>query len=246
MTDAFVYGLHAVRALINNPSRTIKSLWIQAGSTEQKLATLTQDARKRDISVQVVPQQKLTQKFGEIVHQGIVAEVSPLKPLQESDLPTLLNNLTTPAFLLILDGITDPHNLGACIRSADAAGVHAIIIPKDKSVGLTATVSKVACGAMESVPVVTVTNLSRTLSLLQKEGIWIYGAAGESDKTIWNIDFKGPIALVLGAEGTGLRRLTREHCDTLFSLPMLGQVESLNVSVATGISLFEVVRQRNP
>lgn len=244
MSDAVIYGLHAVRALLKNPIRTINALWIQAGESEQRLAEVIQQASLRQVPIHIVPQHKLTQQFGAVVHQGIVAQVAPLRPLQEADLTALISDLTTPPFLLVLDGITDPHNLGACLRTADAAGVHAVILPKDKSVGLNATVSKVACGAMESVPVITVTNLSRTLSLLQNLGIWIYGAAGEATLSIWQIDFKGPVALVLGSEGTGLRRLTRAHCDGLFALPMMGQVESLNVSVATGISLFEVVRQR--
>jgi 23S rRNA (guanosine2251-2'-O)-methyltransferase len=245
MPDAVIYGLHAVRARLTHSKQTIKALWIQSGPAEQRCSALIQQAQQSHIPIRIVSPSHLSQQFGEVVHQGIVAQVTPLPTYQEADLPQLLQNLSTPAFLLVLDGITDPHNLGACLRSADAAGVNAVILPKDKSVGLTAAVSKVACGAVESVPVITVTNLSRTLSQLQALGIWIYGAAGEAQETIWSIDFKGPIALVMGSEGNGLRRLTREHCDGLFSLPMLGQVESLNVSVATGVSLFEVVRQRH-
>lgn len=244
MTEGAIYGVHAVRARLNHSKKTVKGLWIQAGPTEQRYSALMQQARDANINVQVVSAAHLSKQFGEVVHQGIIAQVTPLPTFHEADLPLLLQNLTTPPFLLILDGITDPHNFGACLRSADAAGVDAVIIPKDKSVGLNATVSKVACGAVDSVPVISVTNLSRTLGQLQTLGIWIYGAAGEANTSVWNLDFKGPIALVLGSEGSGLRRLTREHCDGLFSLPMLGQVESLNVSVATGVSLFEVVRQR--
>ena len=149
-----------------------------------------------------------------------------------------------PPFLLVLDGVQDPHNLGACLRSADAAGVHAVIVPKDRSAGLTATVRKVACGAAETVPLLAVTNLARTLRTLQDAGVWLFGAAGEAEKSIYDIDLKGPLALVMGNEGSGLRRLTREHCDELFAIPMVGTVESLNVSVATGVALFEAGRQR--
>jgi 23S rRNA (guanosine2251-2'-O)-methyltransferase len=157
----------------------------------------------------------------------------------------LLVKLTVPPLLLILDGVQDPQNLGACFRSADAAGVHAIIAPKDKAVGLTPVVSKVACGAMETVPFVQVTNLARTLEMLKELGVWIYGAAGEAEKTIYQTDLKGPAAFVLGSEGDGMRRLTRETCDVLVKIPMFGTVESLNVSVAAGVVLFEAVRQRS-
>jgi 23S rRNA (guanosine2251-2'-O)-methyltransferase len=162
----------------------------------------------------------------------------------ESDLATLLEQKDNP-FLLILDGVTDPHNLGAILRSADAAGVHAVISPKDRSAKLTSVVRKVACGAAEAVPFITVTNLARTLRELQDAGVWVVGAAGETETTIYQADFKGPLALVLGAEGEGLRRLTRETCDGLVKIPMFGSVSSLNVSVAAGICLFEAVRQRS-
>ena len=162
----------------------------------------------------------------------------------EADLENILMNLQTPAFLLILDGVQDPHNLGACLRSADAAGVHAVIAPKDKSVGLTSTVSKVASGAAETVPFIQVTNLARTLRFLKENNIWIIGADALADKAIFDSDLTAPIALVLGAEGSGMRRLTREHCDLLVNIPMSGSVSSLNVSVAAGIFLFEATRQR--
>ena len=144
-----------------------------------------------------------------------------------------------------LDGVTDPHNLGACLRSADAAGVHAVIVPKDRSAQLNATAKKVACGAAESVPLIRVTNLARTMRMLQEENIWIVGTAGEADHTLYQSKMTGRLALVMGAEGEGMRRLTREHCDELISIPMAGSVSSLNVSVATGICLFEAVRQRS-
>ena len=147
-------------------------------------------------------------------------------------------------FLLILDGVTDPHNLGACLRNADAAGIDAVIVPKDNAASITAAVSKVACGAAEVMPLFQVTNLARTMKQLQQKGIWLFGAAGEANCGLYEADLKGPMALVMGAEGQGLRRLTREQCDTLISIPMTGYVSSLNVSVATGICLFEAVRQR--
>jgi 23S rRNA (guanosine2251-2'-O)-methyltransferase len=177
-------------------------------------------------------------------HQGVIAFCQSTESYSEDDLQALLEGLDVPPFLLILDGVQDPHNLGACFRSADAAGVHAIIAPKDKSVGLTAVVSKVASGAAEAVPFVQVTNLARTLEILKEMGIWVYGAAGEAEQTLYQADLRGPIAIVLGSEGEGLRRLTRERCDVLLKIPMHGSVSSLNVSVATGIFLFEALRQR--
>jgi len=164
--------------------------------------------------------------------------------LDEAGLLRLVDDSPGPVLLLVLDGITDPHNLGACLRSADAAGVHAVIVPKDKSADLGPTVSKVACGAAEAVPFARVTNIARTLEALKARGVWIYGTAGEAQATVYDSDFSGPVALVMGAEGAGLRRLTRELCDHLVKLPMAGSVSSLNVSVATGICLFEAVRQR--
>ena len=162
-------------------------------------------------------------------------------------LDELLDRLEVPPLLLVLDGVTDPHNLGACLRTADAAGVHAVIIPKDKSATLNSTVRKVACGAAEVVPLVAVTNLARALEKLRQKGLWVVGTAGDAEQTLYQQDMTGPLILVMGAEGTGMRRLTREHCDYLVHLPMQGSVSSLNVSVATGVCLFEAQRQRlNP
>lgn len=242
MTDVLIYGVHAVKALLQNSKRKIKSLWIQKDKAERLLAQLAPEAT---VPLHLVSIEDLDRQFKKLVHQGVVAVASELPLYVEADLPTLLDHLNSPALILILDGITDPHNLGACLRSADATQVHCVILPKDKSAGPSAVVSKIASGALESVPIVQVTNLARTMRALQEQGIWIYGAAGEADGTLWSIDFKGPVAIVMGSEGDGLRRLTREHCDGLFSLPMLGSVESLNVSVATGVCLYEVVRQRH-
>ncbi|MDD1631046.1 MAG: 23S rRNA (guanosine(2251)-2'-O)-methyltransferase RlmB, partial [Methylococcaceae bacterium] len=177
-------------------------------------------------------------------HQGIVIEVEMPGELSESDLKTAVENLSETALFLVLDNVQDPHNLGACLRTADATGVHGVIITKDNATGITPTVCKVASGAAETVPVYQVTNLSRTLRWLKGEGLWIMGAAGETAQTIYKSDFTVPMALVVGAEGKGLRRLTKEQCDVLVSVPMLGQVESLNLSVATGVLLYEAVRQR--
>ena len=196
------------------------------------------------VVIQLANRQFLDEKSEGAVHQGIIARVKPGRQYQENDLPDLLAQLDQP-FLLILDGVTDPHNLGACLRSADAAGVHAVIVPKDRSAQLNATAKKVACGAAENVPLIRVTNLARTMRLLQEENVWIVGTAGEADHTLFQSKMTGPMALVMGAEGEGMRRLTREHCDELISIPMAGSVSSLNVSVATGICLFEAVRQRS-
>ena len=171
------------------------------------------------------------------------ARAKPAKILDESDLDRLLDSTPVP-LLLVLDGVTDPHNIGACLRTADAAGAHALIVPKDKSGGLTGTARKVACGAAEVVPFIQVTNLSRTLKQLQDKGVWVIGTAGEAEQLIYDCKLSGPMALVMGAEGKGMRRLTRETCDELLKLPMAGSVSSLNVSVATGVCLYEIVRQR--
>lgn len=245
MTEHYVYGVHAVAALLRNRHRKTKLLYINEERLDKRLQTLLDLALEAQIPVEKLSAQKMNQRFSEFAHQGVVASASQLADYGETDLPALLAGSKKPALILILDGITDPHNLGACLRSADATGVDFVVIPKDKSASITAVVSKVACGAAESVPLVRVTNLVRAIETLKAEGVWVYGAAGEATTNLYNLDSKGSIALVMGAEGEGLRRLTREHCDGLFSLPMLGAVESLNVSVATGVSLFEVVRQRS-
>jgi len=178
-------------------------------------------------------------------HQGVVAECNVAASSQLAlNIAELLSGIDGAPFLLVLDGVQDPHNLGACLRSADAAGVHAVIVPRDRAVGITPVVSKVACGAAEHVPLIQVTNLARALRQLQDEGVWLLGADERAETSLFDADLKGPLALVLGAEGQGLRRLTREQCDVLISVPMAGSVSSLNVSVATGVCLFEAVRQR--
>jgi 23S rRNA (guanosine2251-2'-O)-methyltransferase len=170
----------------------------------------------------------------------------PIRPLDDNSLLDLLDTLTDPPLLLILDGVQDPHNLGACMRTADAAGVHAVIAPKDRAAPLTETVQRIACGAAERLPFVQATNLARTLEQLKERGIWVVGTASEAEQTIYEVNLTGPLAIVVGFEGAGLRRLTRDKCDVLARIPMFGSVESLNVSVAAGVCLFEAVRQRLP
>ncbi|GAL29842.1 23S rRNA (guanosine-2'-O-) -methyltransferase rlmB [Vibrio variabilis] len=195
------------------------------------------------VSIQQMNRKTLDDKASGANHQGIIAKVKPAKQLNENDLDDVLAQHEQP-LLLILDGVTDPHNLGACLRNADAAGVAAVIVPKDRSAPMTATVSKVACGAAETVPLIRVTNLARTMRALQEKGIWIVGTAGEATHDIYQAKLSGSLAVVMGAEGDGMRRLTRETCDDLIKIPMAGAVSSLNVSVASGICLFEAVRQR--
>lgn len=238
-----VYGLHAVTTLLQRSPEHIVELWVQKGRVDQRMQAVLELALAQGLDVREADKGLMNQKV-DGNHQGIVAFRKPLPGLSEKHLPDLLDGIAGPAFLLILDGVTDPHNLGACLRTADAAGVHIVIAPKDKSAPLNATVAKVACGAAEAVPYIQVTNLARTMKELQERGIWIVGTAGEADQTVYQQSLTGPLALVMGAEGNGLRRLTREHCDYLINIPMAGEVSSVNVSVATGICLFEAVRQR--
>ncbi|BCA93840.1 23S rRNA (guanosine-2'-O-)-methyltransferase RlmB [Legionella antarctica] len=244
MSEQLVYGVHAVVALISNPRRIVNKLFVSQDRLDKRLQDVLDKAEQAQISIEKLSMQKMNQRFADFAHQGVVASAASLPDYGESDLVALLDSSKKPGLVLILDGITDPHNLGACMRSADATGVDFVMIPKDKSASITPIVSKVACGAAESVPLVRVTNLVRAMGILKKQGVWIYGAAGETDHSLYQVDCSGTIAIAMGAEGEGLRRLTREHCDGLFSLPMLGSVESLNVSVATGVSLYEVIRQR--
>lgn len=244
MSDHYIYGIHAVAALLANQHRKTKVVYVSLERADKRIQELLSLAEQNHIPVERLTPQKMNQRFADVSHQGIVASAGTLPDYIEYDLPQLLEASKKPALILILDGVTDPHNLGACLRSADAAGADFVIIPKDKNATITAVVSKVACGAAESIPLVRVTNLARAMELLKEQGIWIYGAAGEAESSIYSLDCKGSIAMVMGAEGEGMRRLTRDLCDGLFSLPMLGTVSSLNVSVATGVCLYEAVRQR--
>lgn len=242
MSNDVVFGIHAVSAILARSPQDILEMFALKDREDKRLQPLLQQARQLGISIQFC-NRKTLDEMTKGQHQGIVAKARLSSGGNESDLTTILETNAKP-FLLVLDGVTDPHNLGAILRSADAAGVHAVIAPKDRSVKLTSVVRKVACGAAESVPFITVTNLARTLRQLQDAGVWVVGTAGETETLVYEADLKGPLALVLGAEGEGLRRLTRETCDALVKIPMFGSVSSLNVSVAAGICLFEAVRQR--
>jgi 23S rRNA (guanosine2251-2'-O)-methyltransferase len=240
----WIYGLHVVRAvLLRRPDR-VRAIRAAATRDDPRLREIETLAAQNRIAVQRVNPEALRQQFGDVTHQGVAAEVSPPQMWNEDDLLTALQ-INATALLLVLDGVQDPHNLGACLRTADACGALAVIVPRDRAAQLTAVVRKVAAGAAETTPVVSVTNLARTLKLLKDAGVWIIGAATEAQQGASAADLKGPVALVLGAEGAGLRRLTRESCDALVRLPNLGAVESLNVSVAAGMLLYEAVRQRS-
>ena len=239
-----LYGLHSVQAALDYSPKKIHQAWVDSGRQDKRLGQAVDDLLALGIEPERVDRKRLDRLADGNNHQGIVIEVEMPGELSESDLKTAVENLTETALLRVLDNVQDPHNLGACLRTADAAGVHGVIITKDNATGITPTVCKVSSGAAETVPVYQVTNLSRTLRWLKGEGLWIMGAAGETAQTIYKTDFTVPMALVVGAEGKGLRRLTKEQCDVLVSVPMLGQVESLNLSVATGVLLYEAVRQR--
>jgi len=245
--DEVVFGIHAVNALIKRSPERFIELFFLKGREDERLVPILNLARKHGIPGQFVARKVLDDKSKGEQHQGVIARVKQGKTYTEADLDVIYSEAEAkgeqPLFL-VLDGVTDPHNLGACLRNADAAGAHAIVVPKDKAARLTATVRKVAVGAAENIPLVQVTNLSRSLKQLQQMGMWIIGTAGETDTCLYDVKLTGPMALVMGAEGKGMRRLTREHCDQLVKLPMAGSVSSLNVSVATGICLFEIVRQR--
>ncbi len=238
-----IYGVHAVQALLQHHPKRVKQIWLSEGRSEPRLQALLALAAENRVAVGQAERRELD-AWVEGVHQGVVADVSPSQVWGEAMLDELLERAETPPLILVLDGVTDPHNLGACLRTADAAGATAVVIPKDKSATLTGVVRKVACGAAEVIPLVAVTNLARTLEKLQQRGLWVVGTAGEAEQEIYQQDLTGPLVMIMGAEGRGMRRLTREHCDFLVKLPMSGSVSSLNVSVATGVCLFEAVRQR--
>ena len=241
-----LFGLHSVQAALDYSPNKIHKAWVDSGRQDKRLAQAVDDLLALGIEPEKVDRKRLDRLADNNNHQGIVIEVEMPGELSESDLKTAVENLSEAALFLVLDNVQDPHNLGACLRTADATGVHGVIITKDNATGITPTVCKVASGAAETVPVYQVTNLSRTLRWLKGEGLWIMGAAGETAQTVYNADFTVPMALVVGAEGKGLRRLTKEQCDVLVSVPMKGQVDSLNLSVATGVLLYEAVRQRLP
>lgn len=239
-----IYGVHAVEALLRHHPKRVKQIWLAEGRSDPRVQVLIDLATQNRVSVGQAERREMD-AWVEGVHQGVVADVSPSQVWGEAMLDELLDRTEGAPLILVLDGVTDPHNLGACLRTADAAGALAVIVPKDKSATLTPTVRKVACGAAEVIPLVAVTNLARTLEKLQQRGLWVVGTAGEAEQELYQQDLTGPTIMIMGAEGKGMRRLTREHCDYLVRLPMAGSVSSLNVSVATGVCLFEALRQRS-
>ncbi|GAB3656730.1 23S rRNA (guanosine(2251)-2'-O)-methyltransferase RlmB [Ramlibacter alkalitolerans] len=237
-----LFGFHAVGVRLRTAPKSILELYIDASRKDARMRQFLQKAQEAGLRPIEADGLRLSRLAGSAGHQGVVARVEALQLTHSLD--DLLDALQEPPLLLVLDGVTDPHNLGACLRVADGAGAHAVIAPKDHAVGINATVAKVASGAAETVPYFMVTNLARTLGELKERNIWCLGLSDEATQSLYEADVKAPTALVLGAEGTGLRQLTRKTCDALVSIPMLGAVESLNVSVASGICLYEAVRQR--
>ena len=238
-----IYGMHAVRIMLERYPERVLAVQLAERREDPRAHAIEELARRQQRPLQRVDAQALRKRLGEVAHQGVAAEVTPLAPWTEDDLLTGLTGAPAP-LLLALDGVQDPHNLGACLRTADACGALAVIVPRDRAAQLNPTVRKVAAGAAESTPVVAVTNLVRTLRLLKDAGLWIVGADAAADKSAAEVDLTGPVVLALGAEGSGLRRLTQQNCDFMVRLPQRGTVESLNVSVAAGMLLYEVVRQR--
>ena len=244
MSNVLVFGLHAVRALLAHQPARARRLYLQQGRRDRRAEELEALAREAGVPVGTRPAAELDRLAGEGVHQGAVAEVVPAQPLGEDDLAGLVAAAGAGALVLVLDGVQDPHNLGACLRTAEAVGATAVVVPRDRACGLTPVVRKVAAGAAELVPFVQVTNLVRSLEGLKRQGLWVVGTEGEADRDLFSADLAGPVALVMGAEGRGMRRLTGEACDYTVRLPMRGATESLNVSVATGVVLYEALRQR--
>ncbi|CAG0982572.1 23S rRNA (guanosine-2'-O-)-methyltransferase RlmB [Burkholderiales bacterium] len=231
-----VYGFHAVTARLRQAPETVKELMVSEARQDARMRDLLAAAARAGVSTRPAAPERLDGVAGHARHQGVVALVDASGG--RSTVADILEGLDHPALLLVLDGVQDPHNLGACLRSCDAFGVDALILPKDRAVGINATVAKVACGAVDTVPVITVTNLTRCLRELQEQGVWVLGADAEAKESLFTADLRGPLAWVLGAEGSGLRRLTRDTCDRLVNIPLSGTVASLNVSVATGICLY--------
>jgi 23S rRNA (guanosine2251-2'-O)-methyltransferase len=244
VSGSLVYGLHAVRAVLARRPADVLRLSIAAARDDARVRELREFAAAKGVKAAPASAEALDAETGGAAHQGVVAEVRPSAPLNENSLLDLLTAQSRDALVLVLDGVSDPHNLGACLRTADAAGATAVVAPRDRAAGLTPVVRKVAAGAAETVPFAQVTNLARALRDMKAAGLWIAGTAEDGDKGLFEADLTGPLALVMGSEGKGIRRLTRECCDFTVSLPMRGSVGSLNVSVAAGIALYEALRQR--
>jgi len=239
-----VHGLHAVRWLLKRHPQRVRSVWVVAERDDSRAREILELAREGGVTVQRTHTRALDELAGDVVHQGVIADVVPSETWSDAELMSSLDGVSSP-LLLLLDGVQDPHNLGACLRTADACGVHAVVVPRDRAAGLTPTVRKVAAGAAETIPLVVVTNLARTMRALKERNVWLVGTAADGTQNAFESRLDGALGIVMGSEGEGLRRLTRENCDFLVKLPMSGAVESLNVSVATGMILYEAVRQRS-
>jgi 23S rRNA (guanosine2251-2'-O)-methyltransferase len=244
MSTELLIGIHAVEAALNHDVGNLTELYIETGSQNPRVKELGERARDLGVKPHARDRAALDRMTGGARHQGVVARYNAPPPLPESALAELVEKAGREALLVVLDGVTDPHNFGACLRSAEAAGVTAVVVPKDRAVGVTPTVRRASAGAADRVPIVAATNLARSLKMLKDAGVWLVGLAGDTPQSLYAVDLDGPIAVVLGGEGEGMRRLTRESCDFLAHIPMRGDIESLNVSVATGIALFETLRQR--
>jgi 23S rRNA (guanosine2251-2'-O)-methyltransferase len=242
--DDWIFGINPIEAAITHDAGNVREILVEQGATNARVREIAQKARDAGIAVHARGREQLDRLTGGARHQGVVASYRRPEAQGEHDLGALVEKAGKDALFLILDGVQDPHNLGACLRSAEAAGATAVIIPKDRAVGVTPIVRKASAGAADRVPLVRATNLARAMDTLREAGVWITGLVGEADQSVYMCDFKGATALAIGGEGEGLRRLTREKCDYLAKIPMKGAVESLNVSVATGIALFEALRQR--
>jgi 23S rRNA (guanosine2251-2'-O)-methyltransferase len=245
MSESWIVGINPVEGALSNDAERVRELVVEQGQRNARVLELAERAKALKITVNHRPREQLDKLAGEARHQGVAALYEAPPMAHESDLAALMERDGSKTLVLVLDGVTDPHNLGACLRSAAAAKVTAVIVPKDRAVGLTPVVRRASAGGADRVPLIAVTNLARTLRELKDAGVWITGLAGDTDTSIYGVDFKGPVALVLGGEGEGIRRLTRELCDFVAKIPMPGTMESLNVSVATGVVLFEALRQRS-
>lgn len=242
MSESWIVGINPVEgALANDPSR-VREILVEQGSHNPRLAELVNEAKRLGVRVHARPRAMLDKVSGHARHQGVVAQYEVPAAKTEHDLAELLD--ADDGLFLVLDGVTDPHNLGACLRSAAAAGATAVVVPRDRAVGITPVVRRASAGAVDRVPLIEVSNLARALRDMKDAGVWLTGLAGDADESLYAIDLRGKAALVMGGEGEGMRRLTREACDRLARIPMPGGMESLNVSVATGVALFEAVRQR--
>ncbi|GGY21216.1 23S rRNA (guanosine-2'-O-)-methyltransferase RlmB [Rhodanobacter panaciterrae] len=245
MSESWIVGINPVEGALSNDAERVRELVVEQGQRNARVLELAERAKALKITVNHRPREQLDKLAGEARHQGVAALYEAPPMAHENDLAALMERDGSNTLVLVLDGVTDPHNLGACLRSAAAAKVTAVIVPKDRAVGLTPVVRRASAGGADRVPLIAVTNLARTLRELKDAGVWITGLAGDTDTSVYGVDFKGPVAIVLGGEGEGIRRLTRELCDFVAKIPMPGTMESLNVSVATGVVLFEALRQRS-